>query len=141
MLLSQYCLQHESVVTLSIVGSGNTTVQSRLCELFYIKAQDNSRHAGVGKRGDQKGGSRWRWRDEGGGCALMRKRRNKVKTTAALFLLVSCRKGNRRAELRCSSTSTKVLFFFFSVVFLLFAKSRRFHEQDEMEGVLFSVHI
>lgn len=60
----------------------------------------------------------------------MRKRRNKVKTTAALFLFTSCRKGNHQEEFLCSPTSAKVLFFgsFFS---LLFAKSRRFHEQDE----------
>lgn len=61
----------------SSLRSGNTTVQSRSCELFYIKAQDNSRHGGVGVGGGahgtplgkgrgQKRGGRWRWRDEGG---------------------------------------------------------------------------
>ena len=66
----------------------------------------------------------------------MRKRPKKVKTTAALFLFMSCGNGNQQKFL-CSSTSTKVLLSFFSfllfflVVFLLFAKSRRFHEQDE----------
>lgn len=41
----------------------------------------------------------------------MRKRRNKVKTTAALFLFISCRKGNHQEEFLCSPTSAKVLFF------------------------------
>lgn len=71
----------------------NTTVQSCSCELFYIKAQDNSRHRwgwgvfdgiplkdGINR---EASGCRWRMWDEGGMCS------NEEKEVEPMLLLIT----------------------------------------------------